>query len=94
MRLHFTGSSLFIRCESGTSASGLAAALVPSRVMFRRVFVRVLTSNDRIRRRGVKAEVLRSAVAPHRQFSGADDEAFDPTLLRFLVCPLSKKPLR
>ncbi|XP_040019452.2 protein preY, mitochondrial-like [Gasterosteus aculeatus] len=61
--------------------------------MYRGVAGRLVTEAGRVRR-GVE----RAAFGPRlRRFSGAKDEAqppFDRSLLRFLVCPLSKRPLR
>lgn len=72
--------------------------------MFRNVLGRLVTESVRGHRNVVKAPVTRrlspaaaAAAAPLRSFSDVKDEAqppFDATLLDFLVCPLSKKPLR
>lgn len=69
-------------------------------VMFRNVFGRVLTVNNRILRYGIKVpfvERVPAALPSLRNFSDTKDEvphSFDTSLLQFLVCPLSKKPLR
>ncbi|XP_056908645.1 protein preY, mitochondrial [Takifugu flavidus] len=68
--------------------------------MFRNVFGRVLTVNNRILRYGIKVpfvERVPAALPSVRNFSDTKDEvphSFDTSLLQFLVCPLSKKPLR
>ncbi|XP_070686887.1 protein preY, mitochondrial [Pempheris klunzingeri] len=63
--------------------------------MFRNVFGRFVTETVRADR----SLAWRVAAAPLsvRSFSGVKDEEprpFDASLLDFLVCPLSKKPLR
>lgn len=98
----FTGRNLYIRYTT----QGIHFRLPLPRiclailVMFRHVFGRVLTVNDRIRRYGIKLPFVERTptVFPSlRNFSDTRDEVpqtFDTSLLQFLVCPLSKKPLR
>ncbi|XP_032394254.1 protein preY, mitochondrial [Etheostoma spectabile] len=64
--------------------------------MFGRVFGRLLTETVR-GPSGVKHAPLAQRAASARGVSDLKDEAqppFDTSLLHFLVCPLSKKPLR
>uniref|UniRef100_A0A1A8FRL8 Protein preY, mitochondrial n=1 Tax=Nothobranchius korthausae TaxID=1143690 RepID=A0A1A8FRL8_9TELE len=68
--------------------------------MFRNVLSRLVTETFRFNRH-VKQTAFRpsltSARVPVRSFTDAKDEVqppFDSSLLDFLVCPLSKKPLR
>uniref|UniRef100_A0A3Q3X3X6 Protein preY, mitochondrial n=1 Tax=Mola mola TaxID=94237 RepID=A0A3Q3X3X6_MOLML len=68
--------------------------------MFRNVLGRLVTETGCVRRYVVKALVTRKVSAASvsvRSFSDVKDEVgqpFDVSLLEFLVCPLSKKPLR
>lgn len=69
--------------------------------MFRNVLGRLATETARVHRYVVKAPLNhRLTVAPvlARSVSDVKDEvasqSFDASLLEFLVCPLSKKPLR
>ncbi|XP_039680965.1 protein preY, mitochondrial-like [Perca fluviatilis] len=69
--------------------------------MFRNVFGRLLTEPIRVHRYLKNAPLIQRATAdsvPARSFSDVKDEVqqqpFDTSLLEFLVCPLSKKPLR
>lgn len=68
--------------------------------MFRNVFVRLMRKSvdvHRYSRTGPLTQRLGSASVSARSFSDVKDEAqppFDSSLLDFLVCPLSKKPLR
>ncbi|CAF95204.1 unnamed protein product, partial [Tetraodon nigroviridis] len=68
--------------------------------MFRHVLGRVLTVNDSICRYRIKVPFVERTptIFPSlRNFSDTRDEVpqtFDTSLLQFLVCPLSKKPLR
>lgn len=64
--------------------------------MFRNVLHRAVTETVCVHRY-VKHASLNPASVSVRSFTGAKDEAqppFDTSLLEFLVCPLSKKPLR
>ncbi|CAJ1057590.1 protein preY%2C mitochondrial-like [Xyrichtys novacula] len=68
--------------------------------MFRNVLGRLVTETVSVHRY-VKASPLTHSAAPVclsvRSFSGVKDgvqQPFDASLLEFLVCPLSKKPLR
>lgn len=69
-------------------------------VMFRNVVGRLVTETGRVRRYAIKAPVTQKVSAnavSARSFSDVKDEVaqpFDVSLLEFLVCPLSKKPLR
>uniref|UniRef100_A0A1A7WKS9 Protein preY, mitochondrial n=1 Tax=Iconisemion striatum TaxID=60296 RepID=A0A1A7WKS9_9TELE len=68
--------------------------------MFRNVLSRLLTETVRVDRHVKQAafkQSLTSVRVPVRGFTDAKDEVqppFDSSLLNFLVCPLSKKPLR
>ncbi|XP_031148379.1 protein preY, mitochondrial-like [Sander lucioperca] len=68
--------------------------------MFRNVFGRLLTETIRVHRCVKNAPLTQRAIPASfsaRSFSDVKDEAqqpFDTSLLEFLVCPLSKKPLR
>ncbi|XP_008278453.1 protein preY, mitochondrial [Stegastes partitus] len=68
--------------------------------MFRNALSRLVTETVRPRRYvtpGPVVQRLPPSSAPARSFTDAKDEArppFDASLLDFLVCPLSKKPLR
>lgn len=69
-------------------------------VMFRNVFGRLVTETVRVHRYVKRAPLIRGETAAFvsvRSFSDVKDEVqepFDTSLLEFLVCPLSKKPLR
>ncbi|XP_029010466.1 UPF0434 protein msl4429-like [Betta splendens] len=82
------------------SCSTVVIRLLRNLVMFRNVLDRLVTETVRIHRY-VKHVPLKPRTTPAsvfvRSFTGAKDEAqppFDTSLLDFLVCPLSKKPLR
>uniref|UniRef100_A0A1A8IBM4 Protein preY, mitochondrial n=1 Tax=Nothobranchius kuhntae TaxID=321403 RepID=A0A1A8IBM4_NOTKU len=68
--------------------------------MFRNVLSRLVTETvrfDRHVKRTAFRQSLTSARVPVRSLTDAKDEVqppFDSSLLDFLVCPLSKKPLR
>ncbi|KAF7225110.1 transcript variant X1 [Nothobranchius furzeri] len=68
--------------------------------MFRNVVSRLVTETfrfDRHVKRAAFRPSLTSARVPVRSLTDAKDEVqppFDSSLLDFLVCPLSKKPLR
>ncbi|XP_041795069.1 protein preY, mitochondrial-like [Chelmon rostratus] len=68
--------------------------------MFRNVFGRLVTETVRVHRYVKRAPLIRGETAAFvsvRSFSDVKDEVqepFDTSLLEFLVCPLSKKPLR
>ncbi|XP_028455992.1 protein preY, mitochondrial-like [Perca flavescens] len=68
--------------------------------MFRNVFGRLLTEPIRVHSYVKNAPLIQRgtpASVPARSFSDVKDEVqqpFDTSLLEFLVCPLSKKPLR
>ncbi|XP_013888930.1 protein preY, mitochondrial [Austrofundulus limnaeus] len=68
--------------------------------MFRNVVSRLVTESVGVGRQVKHSEVVKSLTAGRasaRSFTEATDEAqppFDSSLLDFLVCPLSKKPLR
>ncbi|XP_076588184.1 protein preY, mitochondrial [Chaetodon auriga] len=68
--------------------------------MFRNVLGRLVTETVRVHRYVTRAPLIRreaAACVPVRSFSDVKDEvqqSFDASLLQFLVCPLSKKPLR
>lgn len=98
----FTGRNLYIRYTSREIRFRfpLPRICLAILVMFRNVLGRVLTVNDRIRRCGIKLQFAERTpiVFPSlRNFSDRKDDVsqtFDTSLLQFLVCPLSKKPLR
>ncbi|XP_017284367.1 protein preY, mitochondrial [Kryptolebias marmoratus] len=68
--------------------------------MFKNVLSRLATESVRVHRHVKHTEFLKSFSAARvsvRSFTEAEDEAqppFDSSLLDFIVCPLSKKPLR
>ncbi|XP_071380452.1 protein preY, mitochondrial [Centroberyx affinis] len=68
--------------------------------MFQNVLSRLATEAGRVQRCVKYAPLLRpvaSAPVSVRSFTDVKDEAqqpFDTSLLQFLVCPLSKKPLK
>ncbi|XP_038562156.1 protein preY, mitochondrial-like [Micropterus salmoides] len=68
--------------------------------MFRSVLGRLVTETVRVHRHGKTGPLNQRVTAASvsvRSLSGVKDEAqqpFDTSLLEFLVCPLSKKPLR
>ncbi|KAM7003463.1 protein preY, mitochondrial [Tautogolabrus adspersus] len=68
--------------------------------MFRNVLGRLVTETVRVQRYVKKAHLIQRvtpAAGSVRSFSDVKDEVqqpFDASLLQFLVCPLSKKPLR
>ncbi|XP_054476219.1 protein preY, mitochondrial [Anoplopoma fimbria] len=68
--------------------------------MFRNVVGRLVTETGRVHRCVENAPLLQRLTAVSgsvRSFSDVKDEVqqpFDSSLLEFLVCPLSKKPLR
>ncbi|KAF3689209.1 Protein preY, mitochondrial Precursor [Channa argus] len=68
--------------------------------MFGNVFGSVVIRTSRVTRYVKQASLIQKitpATVFIRSFTGAKDEAqqpFDTSLLEFLVCPLSKKPLR
>ncbi|XP_037538575.1 protein preY, mitochondrial-like [Nematolebias whitei] len=64
--------------------------------MFKNVLSRLATETVRVHRHVRHTEFVKT-LTPLRSFTEAKDEAhppFDSSLLDFLVCPLSKKPLR
>ncbi|XP_029289075.1 protein preY, mitochondrial [Cottoperca gobio] len=68
--------------------------------MFRNVFARLVTEKVRVHRYVKNAPFIQRAIPVSvsvRSFVDVKDEVqqqFDTSLLEFLVCPLSKKPLR
>ncbi|XP_034391936.1 protein preY, mitochondrial-like [Cyclopterus lumpus] len=65
--------------------------------MFRNVVVRLVTETGRVKNAPLIQRLTATSVSV-RSFSGVKDaeqqQPFDGSLLEFLVCPLSKKPLR
>lgn len=92
--------SYFGYTETGASCSAVFGSLLNSVVMFGIVLGRLVTETVRVHRY-VKLAPLIQRTTPAsvfiRSFTDVKDEVqqpFDTSLLEFLVCPLSKKPLR
>lgn len=91
----FTGSGVIFRLH--TSCWTHFNGLLNSPVMFGNVLGRLVTETVRVRRYAPLIQRTAPAAVFFRSLTDVKEEvqqAFDTSLLDFLVCPLSKKPLR
>ncbi|XP_068460164.1 protein preY, mitochondrial [Clinocottus analis] len=62
--------------------------------MFRSVVGRLVTETGRVRTVAVAQRLTAVSCRSFSEVKDAEQQPFDGSLLEFLVCPLSKKPLR